>query len=145
MDDMSMNEEAVAAAAETSPVPVELSPEEQAAMAKALEDQAKADAEAAAEAAEAERLALLEAERLARVAVQTPNAVKLMRQRWSGVNDPAIDAALGGIEPDAYEAARAIFGAEIEDYKRTNRPPKGQVLPGGPMPPAEQPKRRARR
>jgi hypothetical protein len=140
MDDFtSTNEEAVAAAAETAPVPVELSPEEQAAIQKILADQAAAEAEAA-------RLAAIEADRQAQVVIQIPNAVKLMRQRWSGVEDEALVAALGGIDPEAYQKARAIFEAEIAEYHRTNQPQAGAVAPGGPMPAPEQPKaKRARR
>lgn len=91
--------------------------------------------------------ARLEDERKARVAVQTPNLVKLMRQRWGGNDDPAIEAVYAACEPEAYQSARATFEAQIEEYVRKNRPPAGSFASAAPMPPASQPKpaRKARR
>lgn len=91
--------------------------------------------------------ARLEDERKARVAVQTPNLVKLMRQRWGGNDDPAIEAVYAACEPEAYQNARSIFEAQIEEYRRKNRPPAGSFASAAPMPPSSQPKpaRKARR
>jgi nucleoside-diphosphate-sugar epimerase len=91
--------------------------------------------------------ARLEGERQARVAVQTPNLIKLMRQLWGGNDDPAIDAVYAACEPEAYQNARAAFEVDIAEYHRKNRPPSGSFASTAPMPPSSQPKsaRKARR
>lgn len=91
-----------------------------------------------AEEAEAQRV---EDERRARVAEQTPRIIKLMRQRWGGNTDEAIDAAWAGFEPEAYQSALESFQTEIATYTAQNRSRSGAMLaPGGIMPPVEQPK-----
>lgn len=91
--------------------------------------------------------ARLDGERQTRVAVQTPNLLKLMRQRWGGNDDPAIDAVYAACEPEAYQNARAAFEVNIAEYHRKNRPPAGSFASTAPMPPSSQPKsaRKARR
>lgn len=125
----STNEDAVTEG-ESAPVPVELSPEEQAAVKDAM-DRAAAEAARAIAEAEATRVAAeeeekrlaeeeaarLEAERKAAlVAEQTPRALKLLRQRYfrGGFGHGDIDAVLAGLETEAVVAAKEEFNAELE-------------------------------
>jgi len=134
-----INEEAVAAG---EIIPVELSDEEKAAIQAAAEAVAGAEAEAARLAAEAEAVRLAEEEairvaeeaRRALVAQQTPTAVKLLRYRWRiEARDPAVDHVLAAMEPEAYQAACAIFEQEVRELaaqvSSVPGSPSGQSMP----------------
>lgn len=92
-----------------------------------------ADVEAA-RIAEEEAARLLEEERRERVAQQTPRAVRLLRQRFQGARDEAIDHALAALEPEAYQKARAQFEAEVSALRLASlgiRSEYAGTIPGG--------------
>ena len=91
---------------------------------------------------EVEAARIAEDERRVRVRAQTPNLLRLMRQRWHGASDPAILAVFDACEPEAYQNARMAFDIEIAEYNRMTGE-KGGKAHRGDMPPAEQSSKQA--